>query len=533
MAADCAWPPSRRPPRTGRRPRTICSGRSRSAWSRMRRAYSSGRTSRRPASPRSPPGGPGARPVGCPQCQRRGASASARRTNSLKLGRRDDAERHWVVAGPRARSRPVTGRGSLGEALRAEAEDRPSRMWPPTVAAGCLGRAPVHPLCLRAPGAGHRPRRRTSLPRATHAARAGRPRLFLTWSARWPAPPSPSPRCGPWLTRTQRQPRRFRTVTRKLEEAQSQGKPSASFQRTAAAGKRTRQFTRPMPASRPGQAPFRTADLLDRLGSSQLIEIVDIDGGLYVLTCGARRSGGSRRAASSDHPGRDFARFALRRLARSRPGEDRTAPCPSWPQRDPELQRLLGPAVRHWATGPCHRPDRDTPPRPVGASSAFADRVVMSPRRRRLDGRGRCPAPRQRQVTLARGPGLASEGAEMPRIAPPYDDVTVLQVRGHGRKGAVCAGWGPGWDILPRTGTRGRRSAVLLAADHDGSLTSQTSSSCTARHTGWCCPAVTPACWRRPAQRAARPGQQPAAARNRGDHRRHHARLQRSGCESP
>jgi hypothetical protein len=36
------------------------------------------------------------------------------------------------------------------------------------------------------------------------------------------------------------------------------------------------------------------------------------------------------------------------------------------------------------------------------------------------------PAPRQRQVTLARGPGLASEGAEMPRIAPFYADVTVL-----------------------------------------------------------------------------------------------------------
>ena len=36
------------------------------------------------------------------------------------------------------------------------------------------------------------------------------------------------------------------------------------------------------------------------------------------------------------------------------------------------------------------------------------------------------PAPRQRHVTLARGPGLASEGAEVPLIAPFYDDVTVL-----------------------------------------------------------------------------------------------------------
>ena len=36
------------------------------------------------------------------------------------------------------------------------------------------------------------------------------------------------------------------------------------------------------------------------------------------------------------------------------------------------------------------------------------------------------PAPRQRHVTLARGPGLASEGAEVPLIAPFYDDVTAL-----------------------------------------------------------------------------------------------------------
>jgi CHAT domain-containing protein len=36
------------------------------------------------------------------------------------------------------------------------------------------------------------------------------------------------------------------------------------------------------------------------------------------------------------------------------------------------------------------------------------------------------PAPRQRHVTLARGPGLASDGAEVPLIAPFYDDVTVL-----------------------------------------------------------------------------------------------------------
>jgi CHAT domain-containing protein len=36
------------------------------------------------------------------------------------------------------------------------------------------------------------------------------------------------------------------------------------------------------------------------------------------------------------------------------------------------------------------------------------------------------PAPDHRHVTLARGPGLASDGAEVPAVARLYDDVTVL-----------------------------------------------------------------------------------------------------------
>jgi CHAT domain-containing protein len=37
------------------------------------------------------------------------------------------------------------------------------------------------------------------------------------------------------------------------------------------------------------------------------------------------------------------------------------------------------------------------------------------------------PAPEHRHVTLARGPGLATDGAEVPLVARLYDDVTMLE----------------------------------------------------------------------------------------------------------
>jgi len=114
-------------------------------------------------------------------------------------------------------------------------------------------------------------------------------------------------------------------VTRSLDQARSQGKPSASLQKeqqrleteVRASALRARgdgRWTR---------APFSPADLLDELGPAQLIEIADVDGDLYVLTCGSGRirqfaagpAGDAMKAA-------DFARFALRRLASSRPGAD-------------------------------------------------------------------------------------------------------------------------------------------------------------------------------------------------------------------
>jgi tetratricopeptide (TPR) repeat protein len=355
---------------------------------------------------------------------------------ALKLGRRDDTERHLgAVARTRGRG-PALSRvsGWLGEALRAEAEDRPSRML-----AACRRGLDVldeHRLALgaselRAQATVHGAELAALAQR--HAVRAGRPRLLLTWSERWRATALAVPAVRPLAdAELNASLAALRTVTRNLEEAQSQGKPSTSLQREQQRLEKAVRASslRSQGVSRPGQAPFRAADLLDRLGSAQLIEIVDIDGGLYVLTCGAGRIRQFTAGRVSDAVrAADFARFALRRLARSRPGDDPASALSVLAAAGPRLQQaLLGPAVRYLGDGPVIIvPTGTLHPVPWGLLPALADRVVsVAPSAGAWMRADAAPAPQQRQVTLARGPGLASEGAEVPRIASFYDDVTVL-----------------------------------------------------------------------------------------------------------
>ena len=355
---------------------------------------------------------------------------------ALKLGHRDDTERH-LAAVARTRGRgPALSRvsGWLGEALRAEAEDRPSRML-----AACRRGLDVldeHRFTLgaselRAQATVHGAELAALAQR--HAARAGRPRLLLTWSERWRATalaiPSVRPLADAELNASLAA---LRTVTRKLEEAQSQGKPSASFQREQQRLEKAVRASslRSQGVSRPGQAQFRTADLLDRLGSAQLIEIVDIDGGLYVLTCGARRVRQfTAGRVSNAVRAADFARFALRRLARSRPGDDPASALSVLAAAGPRLQQaLLGPAVRYLGDGPVIIvPPGKLHAVPWTVLPALHDRVVsVAPSAGAWMRAHAAPAPGHRHVTLARGPGLPSDGAEVPLVERLYDDVTVL-----------------------------------------------------------------------------------------------------------
>ncbi len=357
---------------------------------------------------------------------------------ALDLGRRGDAERHLVAAARSRRRGPALARtsGWLAEALRAEAAGRPVRM----LAACRRGldvldehRYTLGASELRAQATVHGAELAALAQR--HAARAGRPRLLLTWSERWRATGLAVPAVRPLADADLNASlAALRSVTRKLEEARSQGKPGASLQReqqrledTVRASSLRAQGAS---SSSSGRPPLRTEDLLDRLGAAQLVEIVDIDGSLCVLTCGANRVRQFAAGRLSDAVrAADFARFALRRLARTRPGDDPGSALSILASAGPKLQQaLLGPAVRYLGDGPVIIvPPGRLHAIPWTVLPALGDRAVsVAPSAGAWMRAHTAPAPDHRHVALARGPGLASDGAEVPLLARLYDDVTVL-----------------------------------------------------------------------------------------------------------
>jgi hypothetical protein len=356
---------------------------------------------------------------------------------ALELGRGPAADRHLVAAARARRRGPVLSRASgwLAEALRAEAAGHPARM----LAACRRGldvldeyRFTLGASELRAQATVHGAELAALAQR--HAARAGRPRLLLTWSERWRATAHAVPPVRPSADADfNASLAALRTVTRELDETRSRGKPSAFLQRRQ---QRLETEVRASALRARGnepwhRTPFRPADMLDELGPAHLVEIVDVDGDLYVLACGAGRIRQFAAGHASDAiKAADFARFALRRLARSRPGDDPSSPLAILGKAGPMLQEaLLGPAVRHLGDGPVIIvPTGKLHPIPWTLLPALKDRVVsVAPSARAWMRAHAAPAPKHRHVTLARGPGLATDGAEVPMVARLYDDVTVLE----------------------------------------------------------------------------------------------------------
>ena len=349
---------------------------------------------------------------------------------ALDLGRRDDAERHLAALARTRRRGPALSRvsGWLGEALRAEAAGRPDRML--TACRRGLDVLDEYRLTLgaselRAQATVHGAELAALAQR--HAAQARRPRLLLTWSERWratayavpPVRPSADAELNASLAA-------LRAVTRGLDQARSQGKPSASLQKeqqrleteVRASALRARgngRWTR---------APFSPADLLDELGPAQLSD-------LYVLTCGSGRIRQFAAGHASDAmKAADFARFALRRLASSRPGDDPASALAVLDKAGPALQQaLLGQAVPHLGDGPVIIvPPGKLHPIPWALLPALKDRVIsVAPSASAWLRAHQAPEPEHRQVVLARGPGLATDGAEVPLIARLYDGATVLE----------------------------------------------------------------------------------------------------------
>jgi tetratricopeptide (TPR) repeat protein len=364
---------------------------------------------------------------------------------ALDLGRRGDAGRHLAAAARHrwrgaARSRAS---GWLGAALRAEVSGDSRALF-----AACRRGLEVmeeHWLSfgaseLRAQATAHGAELAALAQR--HAAGAGRPRLLLTWSERWRATalavPAVRPTGDPELNADLAA---LRQVTAALEQARQKGMPTATLQqeqlRLEGMVRARALRARRDPAS--GRGLVSIGELLDTLGSARLIQLTDIDGVLHVLVCGAGQvrqftAGHTKDAARTA----DFARFALRRMARSRPADEaRGRPADDLGSAlailtaaGPALQEaLLGPAVRHLGGGPVVIvPPGKFHSLPWALLPALQDRVVsVAPSATAWLRAHTAAAPQRRHVVLARGPDLATEGAEVPVAARLYDDVTVLE----------------------------------------------------------------------------------------------------------
>jgi len=401
---------------------------------------------------------------------------------ALDLGRRAEADRHLAAAARSKRRGPAMARvsGWLAEALRGEAVGEPRRML-----AACRRGLEVlddHRLTLgaselRAQATARGGELATLAQR--HAVRARRPRLLLAWTERWRATaqtvPSVLPSADAELNTGLAA---LREVTSRLEEARRQGAPTGPLQREQLRleGVVRARSLQARGISGAGRADIDAADLLEKLGSAQLVEIVDVDGILYVLVCGDGRVRQFTAGRTQDAiKAVDFARFALRRLARSRVGDDPDSALAILKAVGPNLQNaILGPAAGRLGD----RPVVLVPPGklhaiPWALLPALGDRVFsVTPSAHAWLRAQAARPPSHRRVALARGPGLITDGAEVPLVADLYDDVTTLS-DGQATASRVLSAIDGAWLAHIAAHGRFRADSPLFSSLHlhDGPLT--------------------------------------------------------------
>jgi tetratricopeptide (TPR) repeat protein len=352
---------------------------------------------------------------------------------ALDTGRRDEADRHFAAAAQgRRRGRALSrASGWLGAALRAEAAGRPRQLLAACREGLAVLDAHQHTLGaseLRAQATAHGAELAALAQR--HALRVRQPRLLLTWSERWRATALAVPVVLPYAdTRLNADLAALRAVTKRLDLP---GVPSASLKREQQRledAVRARAL-RVHGGAGTGAAAFSPAALLEQLGGTRLVEIAEIDGALHVLVCGAGRVRQFTAGRTVDAVrAAAFARFALRRLARDRPGGDMDSAQAILAEMGPKLQdALLGPAARFLGDGPVViiPPGKlHTIPWPLLPELRDLALSVAPSATAWMRADSAAPPPRGR-VALIRGPGLGTEGAEVPVVASLYDDVTML-----------------------------------------------------------------------------------------------------------
>jgi tetratricopeptide (TPR) repeat protein len=267
-----------------------------------------------------------------------------------------------------------------------------------------------------------------------HALRLGRPTLMLAWSEGWRAVALAVPPVRPPADEElQAELAAMRSVSSRLSRASSLGLRTAPLQHEQQRLERMvrARALRTLGAGRldgAGTRGFVVSRLLDELGADRLVELVDIGGDLHVLVCGngkvRRFAGGSTEQAAREV---SFARFVLRRLAYGSSVPPAAAVHNRLRRMGETLeQALLGQACEHLGDGNVIVvPPGRLHAVPWGLLPRLRDRAVsVVPsatswlRARRASG-GTHDDPASR-VVLVRGPGLASQGAEVPQLAADY-----------------------------------------------------------------------------------------------------------------
>ncbi|MEV5187339.1 CHAT domain-containing protein [Streptomyces werraensis] len=355
---------------------------------------------------------------------------------ALDLGRTADAERHLAVAARSRHNGPPLARmtGWAAQALRARAAGSTRG-----VLEACrrgLGVLDDHRMTL---GASELRARATAqgaelAALAQQAAlRSGGPRRLLVWSERWratalSAPPTRPPADPELLSHMTA----YREIAARAEETRMEGRPVPALEREQ---RRLEQAIRSRTLHMRGEAHgddtrFDAGRLLEELGDGvRLVELAVVDGRVQVLLCGQGRvrrfEAGWLAAAETEA---EHVQAGLRRLAH--PGAEARLPVVEAAGRRLE-ELLLGPAAAHLGDGPVvivppgrlHRV-------PWALLPSLRDRVVsVSPSAGSwLRARETRPPWGGRKV-LVRGPGLATGGAEVTRLADRYDGATVLEHR--------------------------------------------------------------------------------------------------------
>lgn len=350
---------------------------------------------------------------------------------ALTQGRRADAGRHLRSAA-RARHRGQLRTRSVGwlaQATWCQAEGR----WRAMLAACDRGLAMLD-LHLRTLGATELRTLATAQGAELagmalrHAVRRGDARMFLEWSERWRAtalrvipvrPPHDSDLVADLAA--------LRSVVTRLDRASDESIAAPMLQRERRRLEAAvRQRVLRTPATAAGDAAlFITADLLEQLGETDLLELTDVDGELYAVVITGRRLclehvGPTQQAARS----LAHALFALRREG-SRRGIERLDLTEIGRRLETHLlgrsARLLrgGPVVVV-PTGRLHSVPWSLMPSLWERPTAVAPSASAWLRARRA------ARPQEAKVVLVGGPGLFTGGAEVRRLAAQYPAAVVL-----------------------------------------------------------------------------------------------------------